>query len=162
MRVRTPQQELTSFFNPAFVALNIYALAEGYVKNNDKGIPLPLIYIAIPLSIHARTRSLLPATAAKKFHAWIQENQEILIGFGQRAAAMKQRVDQGLMVAHSAGLTEITSASSIIPIKKPRGTKSVLNYGDLKECFVAANRIGQMLSKIPDQSFVYYLLGIRP
>lgn len=162
MRSRIPLQDTRSFFNPGFIALNIYALALGYTKNEGAGIPIPLVYVGIPLCLHTNTRSVLPATASKRFHLWVQENQQILIGFGDRAAAMKQRVDLGIMFGCSASLIELTDAGKIISLKKPKGFSSKLLDGDPTDCFIASKRLGQMFSRIPKTALVYYMLGVRP
>jgi hypothetical protein len=162
MNSRVSMQEIRSLFNPAFIAINIHALAEGFTKDGHAGLPMPLAYIAIPLCLHTSTRNMMPSTSAKRFHIWVQENQQILVGFGRRAASMRTRVNQGIIFANSSSLITFTEDGSILNCKKPRGFSKILTSGDIKDCFSASKRMGGMLSKAPDLALVYYMLGVRP
>lgn len=162
MKSRSPMQEVRSFFNPGFIAANIHALAQGYTLNEKKGIPISLLYIGIPLCLHTRTRAALPSNASKRFYLWIQENQQVLVGFGDRASAMKKRVDLGLMFATSTSLTALSDSGGVISLRKPRGFSSLLYNGDSMDCFLASQRVGQMLSRVPNPALIYYMLGVRP
>lgn len=162
MNSRVPMQEIQSLFNPAFIAINIYALVDGFTKNGNVGLPMPLAYIAIPLCLHTSTRNIIPSTATKRFHIWVQENQQILVGFGRRAASMRTRVSQGIIFANSSSLITLTDDGTLSKLNKPKGFSKLLTTGDIEDCFSASKRIGLMLSRAPDPALIFYMLGVRP
>ena len=81
-------RELRALFNPAFCSMLIRETLKAYQTEDRKkgGMPLPAVYLILPLLLHHATRSSLPRTTRTSLTKWISEHPEIHIGLAGRVS----------------------------------------------------------------------------
>ena len=161
MKNNTKGQEYWAFFNPPFMAFNIHAMVAGFCKN-DIAAPYSVIFPGLALALHKETRLVLPKSANARFQNWVQENEEILIELPDRVRALRNPVRQGLTFGYSHGILSFSDQGSCTPNRLPRGSNSVKELQEVRECLNASTLIGKLFGKAGDDKLIFYLLGIKP
>lgn len=93
---RRPVEE-ANLFNPAFLCALAYEFVKAYDKEKDSGASLVLIVIALSICLHGTSRSRLPQTTIGYFYGWLQQNEDLLIGFPERARNLGPYIKQATM-----------------------------------------------------------------
>ena len=84
-------------FNPAFCGALSYEFVKSFrAASTNSGMELPLIFCALPISLHMETRRKLPSSTVTSLYTWLQRQPESLVGFAQRARDLAPYVKQGL------------------------------------------------------------------
>lgn len=76
--------EEASLFNPPFLGSLIYEFSKEYSKHKSSGAPLTYVPAVLTIALHAKTRSRLPYSTVTSLYEWIQDNEDLLIGFSSR------------------------------------------------------------------------------
>ena len=121
--------------NPALGGALIWRFACGYCPENQpsRGIPVPLAFVVLPMTLHARTCDEVTSTQIgsgfRKFEEKFNEQGDLLLAINQRAVAMRSLSMRSIRLALSAGLlTLLPEQATLWPrtYVPPRGTaKSV-------------------------------------
>lgn len=93
--VRTFEER--NLFNPAFVSALIRLFVSDSGKEYPVGIPMPLVVVALTASLHEKTRRYLPKTTITALYQWTQDNEDLLIGFPQRAKNITPIIREALI-----------------------------------------------------------------
>ena len=80
---RPPEE--ANLFNPAFVGSLIYEFSKEHKKHKYKAAPLEFIPLFLAIVLHAPTRHRLPYSTVTSMYEWLQENEDIKIGFSDRS-----------------------------------------------------------------------------
>ncbi len=91
--------EEANLFNPAFVGSLIYEYAKEYQKSKVNGVPLTFIPIALSITLHRPTRNRLPHSTISSLYQWVQENEDLLIGFHERVTGLLPYVREAIQFA---------------------------------------------------------------
>lgn len=102
--------EVQAMQNPALGATLIWRFACGYAPQNDghDGVPLPLVFVVLPVVLHERTRAEVTATRAasgvRKFEEKFQDRADLLLALNQRAISMRTLSLHSIRQALASGL----------------------------------------------------------
>lgn len=80
--------EEANLFNPAFVGSLIYEFIKAYQKSRFEGAPLTYVPIALAISLHRPTRARLPGRTVTSLYEWVQDNEDVLVGFHARVMGL--------------------------------------------------------------------------
>lgn len=95
-------QEDAHLFNPAFCGALSYEFCKSYCKTaNVESTELPILFCALPLSLHLDTRDILPDRTATSLYSWLERNPKALVGFAKRAQNITPYIKQGVSYAVS-------------------------------------------------------------
>jgi hypothetical protein len=162
--VRWPERptEVANLLNPAFCALILRESVRGFADDAPSGMPFPLVFLILPLTLHKRTREAFPNSIATKMHPWIENNQQAQVGFAQRCSAIVSHTKEALLFANANDLIEFTSDARLV-IKRPRLTRPAWP-GDSEptSCLDSARFLGRWLSRAGDTATVFAMWGVRP
>ena len=122
-----------------------YAVNETYsAKSRTEGVPLPLIFLVLPLSFHQRTATALASkTQPGALYKLLAEDREVTVGLQARMQAMADRTFQALSIGFQTNLLHLDSdhMRQVIPGRK---TPPVTHLTDeVKIILNAAKRLGQ-------------------
>lgn len=138
--------------NPALGAEVIwYAINEAFeLSGREKGVPLILAFIVLPLTFHKRSaRALAGKTKPGALYKAKSEEPQLTYGLQERMQAMSERTWQSLSLGIASGLLLLDSDAGmeLIPGKK----KAPMNHvtEDVKLLLNAAKRVGQALQELP-------------
>src|SRR5258708_14548942 len=87
------------------------AVLEAYeAKMRTAGVPLPLIFLVLPLPFHQRTAAALASkTQPGALYKALSEDREITVGLQARMQAMAERTFHGLSIAFQTNLLSLDS-----------------------------------------------------
>ena len=154
--------EIANLFNPAFCALIVRDGSQGFAEHNPTGMPYPLAFVLLPIVLHRGTRNILPKTIATKLHPWIEQHQEVKIGFPQRCAAMSTFTREAIIFAASGGLISISTSGTIQA--PPLRLKRVgwPNDSEPAICRERAHFVGRWLATAGETATIFAMWGVRP
>jgi hypothetical protein len=102
-------RELRAVQNPALAAMLLWRCASEYSAASDRAeqIPLPLLFLVLPILLHGETAELVTATQkasglrkfVEKFQLASHSKTDLLLSIAPRAVAMRNLTSQGLGIA---------------------------------------------------------------
>ena len=91
--------EEANLFNPAFVGSLIYEFVKSFQNVKADGVPLTYVPIALAISLHRPTRERLPFSTVTSLYEWVQDNEELLIGFHERMPGLLPYIREAMQFA---------------------------------------------------------------
>lgn len=141
--------------NPALGAYLMHEFALGFSPPDKEpiGIPMPLLFLVLPLVMHEATCATILSTQSSsgmrlfqhKFHA--QKEKDRLLGFHQRAVDTRPLSLRSLRIALSWGLLALATETGHIWAVKSKGFKSPSS--GVANLAKAANRLGNWCGGMP-------------
>lgn len=154
--------EARTLFNPMFCAFVLGSAIEAYNKEDNAGMPLPVLFLVLPLVLHSKTRSILPKTKASSLGLWSQEYESELLMLAKRANSLNKTTLQSLSLLQLNGCVEFVS-QKIKTQKKMGGVSSYINLSDeIKDIHSKSQFIGRWFANSGDAASIYSYLGVRP
>lgn len=95
---RRPPEE-ANLFNPAFLASLVYEFVKEYSKQTGRGAPLTFFGPNLSAVLHGPTRSRLPYSTVTSLYEWLQDNEDVLIGFANRVRGISPYFKEALRFA---------------------------------------------------------------
>ncbi len=134
----------------------------GFTEQSQNGMPYPLIFLLLPIVLHKNTRETLPKSLATKMHPWLQQNEEVKIGFSDRCAAITGYTREailfgvaGTLFRFSSDLTLQAPPLRLPPLAWPRDSEPVI-------CRQRARFVGKWLATAGDVTTIFATWGILP
>lgn len=160
--VERPQEE-AYLLNPSFCCLGITAATTSYHKVTQGGLPLPLIYIVLPITLHRPTRELLPRSQRTSFPKWIQDNAAVRVLFYERLMSLKTFTNEAILFGCDRRWLSIGTDASISTNQSEAAIRKMLQSLDdePKECVLKALFIGKWFAAAGPASTVMTLWGIQ-
>ncbi len=160
---RVPEEAF--LFNPAFCGALVVEFTREYSKARADGCPYVLPFCALPVSLHPRTRSLLPGTTITSMYTWIERNSEALIGYRDRARsfrpvfqeAIRYAVDRSALAISDKG--ELTVGKSKVAFTAK--FEQELTH-DARDCVAATKMLARWFARAGTTSTILSAWGIRP
>lgn len=153
--------EVAHLFNPAFCALILRECVLGFQERNPSGMPFPLIWFLLPIVLHKRTRLLLPKTLATKMHPWIQDNQEVRIGFAGRCTALLPNSREAFVFAANAGLLTL-DRGFIRAYRYPTLSVPWPKDSEPESCIEKARFLGKWIGTVGAVTTIFAMWGVCP
>lgn len=156
--------EIANLFNPAFCSSILNASVLGYNKVNNKDMPLPILFMILPIILHDPTRNALPNRVTKSLATWIKENNSIRILFYQRVLSLKPFTEEALMFSILHGWLRISEEGNLRSIKNEKSIDNILKKteGDLNSYIRHSKFLGRWFASIDAPQTIMALWGIRP
>jgi Family of unknown function (DUF6521) len=102
-------REVRAVQNPALAAMLLWRCASEYSATSDRAgrIPLPLLFLVLPILLHRETAELVAATQktsglrkfVEKFQLASHSKTDLLLSIATRAVAMRDLTSRGLGIA---------------------------------------------------------------
>jgi len=112
--------------NPAFGAAVLAAFVSGFYENDatKTGVPLPYLYVALPMILHSDIYCLIRSTRpslrhlAEKFVSVEYAGTDLLLSLHQRAIQMRKLTSECLGVMLATGLVDLNRSNArLVPRK---------------------------------------------
>lgn len=155
--VRTTEE--FALFNPAFLGYMINRAAYGWEKAQQRGIPVAVAYLVLPVALHGPTRRALPSTTRTNLLVWMQDHPLQVGSFPANAISLKQRVSDAINLASSTGLVVATDGllTRGSARKTPRGTSD-----EVRECFSKAEWVARWFAQTSPATSLFTYWGVKP
>jgi hypothetical protein len=126
------------------------AVQETYeAKGRTEGVPFPLVFLVLPLTLHRRTATVLASkTQPGAIYKALADDREITAGLQARMQALSDRTFHALSIAFSTGLIKMDQdhQHQLIPGKKTPPIVHVTD--DVRTILNAAKRVGQTFAEL--------------
>lgn len=157
-------KEEAYLLNPSFCALIAWSSAVGYRGDSNQGMPYVLPFVAIPLTLHMRTRHALPRGVRTSMPAWIEENTYFRVGFAERARSLTPFVREALLFGTVHGLFAFDDEHRLVPGPRPRALTGYLRKAtdEVMECVNKAEFVGKWLAASGSVETTMALWGVKP
>jgi hypothetical protein len=127
-----------------------HAVNEAYnAQGRADGVPLPLIFLVLPLTFHQRTAAALAAkTQPGALYKALAEEREITVGLQARMQAMADRTFHALSIALQTNLLNLDTdhMRQLVPGRKTPPVTHVTE--EVKTILNAARRVGQAFAEM--------------
>ncbi|ATG77171.1 three component ABC system middle component [Pseudoalteromonas sp. 1_2015MBL_MicDiv] len=153
--------EISELLNPAFCALLYSSIVDGYNSKALKKIPLYLPYILIPIILHKESRLVLPKTAASKFHLWLQNEPQIVVGLTERVNSLEPYISKSSLLLRGQGIIDLDEDFRVSLIDNKKINKMIKNAEYISEYTFAAKKLGAICGRFNCESTMLALLGIK-
>lgn len=151
-------------FNPAYCGVLIYEFIRSYKKAKGSDAPFALIFCALPIALHPRTRDRLPRSTVTKLFPWLQQNRDVRIGFADRARNLTPYVREALRYAlarRAIGFTE--NGLVVVGPKRASFTPTAADEAtpEIRDTVDAIRKIARWFAAAGDTSTILAAWGIR-
>ncbi|MBN2224065.1 MAG: hypothetical protein JW765_05260 [Deltaproteobacteria bacterium] len=158
-----PKEE-AYLLNPAFCCTTLAAAMWGYADEKGQGVPLPLVFMVLPIVLHKPTRRTLPANTRTSMAAWLLDNADARLLFYERLISLKPHTREaihfgmlvGWIVPRAGGLFQTTLNARDID----RAIRSLTN--EAHECIMRARFLGKWFALAGPAHTVMAFWGVRP
>ena len=154
--------EIANLFNPAFCAIVLRQSVRGFVQEKGEGLPFALAFLVLPIVLHKRTRELLPKSIATKMHPWIQDHQDVRVGFAGRCCALLPHTQEAIVFAATNDLLAMSANGRIEAPQVPLPSASWPDDSEPAVCISRARFVGRWLSTAGDVATIFAMWGVRP
>lgn len=157
-------KEVANLLNPAFCSSILNSSVLGYNQVNKKDMPLPILFMVLPIILHEPTRNALPNRVNKSLVTWIKENNSIRMLFHERVISLKPFTEEALMFSILHNWLSISKEGNIKSLKKQKDMRINLKeseenlYGFIKR----SQFLGRWFASIDAPQTIMALWGIRP
>ncbi|MES0871288.1 three component ABC system middle component [Pseudovibrio sp. SCP19] len=157
--------EEASLFNPAFIGALIFEFVKPYEKAHVQGAPITFLPLALAVVLHKPTRKRLPGTTVTSMFEWLQNNEDVLIGLGQRSrgvAPYMQEAFRFLLSSSHLGLKD-RHYIGIGPIKanfSPKFLES--STPEVREIVSKMQFLSRWFAKSGSETTILAGWGVRP
>jgi Family of unknown function (DUF6521) len=118
-------------------------------KGRSEGVPLPLVFLVLPLTFHKRTATLLASkTQPGALYKALGDDRELTVGLQERMQALADRTFQALSIGFQTGLLLLDQdrERQLIPGRKSPPVTHVTE--EVKIILNAAKRVGQAYAEM--------------
>ncbi|MGO9273217.1 MAG: three component ABC system middle component [Terriglobia bacterium] len=154
--------EIAHLLNPAFCALILVHSVRGFIEETAAGLPYPLAFLVLPVVLHKPTREALPASIATKMHPWLENHQEVQVGFADRCASVVGHTREAIVFAVARNLLRISNDARIEApeqrLRRPRWPSD----SEPAVCLDKARFVGRWMANAGQTATLYAMWGIRP
>jgi len=161
---RRPPEE-ANLFNPAFVASLLYEFAKEYSKQTSRGVPLTFFGPSLAAVLHRPTRSRLPYSTVTSLYEWLQDNEDILIGFAKRVQGISPYCKEALRFALQKETLVLSNGHSIqLGVKKGHFPANFLRdtTTETKDIIERNRFFARWFAKSGSEATIVAAWGVRP
>lgn len=148
--------------NQALGAYAIWRFGLGFQERNGQPVSLPLVFLLLPLILHAPTLAMVLSTQkASGLHLFAGKlggRREDLLAVHGRAMALRQLTLESLMVAEQSRLVRIDSSAATIWAFSPHHELLVPTLPErIRRIAPASEKIGYWFSGLSEQQVAHTL-----
>lgn len=160
--LRAPEEAY--LFNPPFIGSLTTEFVKSYGKSHSVA-PMTLAVVALAAVLHGQTRRRFPYSTVTSLYEWLQDNEDLLVGFAKRAQGLLPYVKEGTIfaVSHNAlcveqghhlcqGAAKATFSSAFLETATP----------EIKEIVDRTRFLARWFAKSGSEASILAAWGVRP
>lgn len=159
-----PREE-AYLFNPAFCAALLHEFVKEFQKAKGQPVPFVLLFCALPVALHGKTRRALPGSTVTSLYSWRERNPEVLVGFAERAGSLRPIVQEALRFAIDRSALAFGDEGAVMlghrALSVARKLEETLTE-DARDCIAASRLLGRWFAKAGTASTIMAAWGIKP
>lgn len=153
--------EIAYGLNPAYNALLLYEAISAFQKNRQRGMPLALVFLVLPLVFYTKMRESLPSNEHSSLYEWLRNHPEVRINFSRKVSQLVPYTKESIIFAMQTGVIEINEYGNAVKKKelKKLDWPAEARVADARE---KAKFLGKWFSFLGNVETIYRSFGIRP
>lgn len=155
-------EEIANLLNPAFCGEVIRRCVSSYQnkKGGDINIEYELIFLILPIVLHNTTRSKINPRSRKQLHTWLQENQEVRIGFSSRVKQLIPYTKEAMSFLMIHGAIQFDDSGRVyIPNYTPTNIDVNTEIGSI---YKSAEVLGKWFANAGTTPTIFTMWGVKP
>lgn len=153
--------EVANLLNPAFCGEILVRAIAQYQTTSQEPLPYALAFLVLPIVLHKRTREQIPAQARVQLHAWIQQHQNLRVGFADRASQMVPITNESIMFLLQLNQLSIDRQGRLAT-RTRRGARKVPTSEEIDDCYRKAQVVGRWFARAGASENVFTMWGVKP
>ncbi|SER91008.1 three component ABC system middle component [Salisediminibacterium halotolerans] len=154
--------EISHLLNPAFCGEIIRRTLIAYQQKSETNLEFPLIYLVLPITLHRETRERIELSSRNKMHVWLQANQDIRIGFSERAKQLVPITNEAIQFLLNQRALEIGVEGDLRVTPYRRKKIEGYSSGEIQDIMKKAEKVGKWFSSAGTTSTIFTMWGVRP
>jgi hypothetical protein len=162
-RMRPPEE--ANLFNPPFICALSFEFLKSYSKDREDGASLFIIIVALTIALHAPSRQRLPYSTVTPLYAWVQENEDLLIGLATRAKNLTPYIREAVRFGMGVNAIRVTDSSNLgVGTVKGHFPKifSDQTTSETQDIIERSRFLGRWLAKSGSEISISAALGVKP
>jgi hypothetical protein len=160
---RVPEE--AHLFNPAFCGALVVEFTREFQKARDSACPFILPFCALPVSLHPKTRDLLPSTTVTSLYTWMERHSDSIIGYKERAMSFRPVLQEAIRFAVDRCALVVNDEGGLVTGPSRVAFTATFEQGlthDARDCVTATRLLGRWFAKAGTTSTILSAWGIRP
>ncbi|OLN21610.1 hypothetical protein BTO30_14100 [Domibacillus antri] len=155
-------EEIANLLNPAFCSEIIRRCLKKYNQVADKPFDYSLLFLILPIVLHAPTREQINTRMRKPMHVWLEQNQYLRIEFGKRAKALVPVTKESISFLLQNKALLIDDEGKILLKKYKKRKISGHEQGEIADIFKKSEFVGQWFASAGTPTTIYMMWGVKP
>lgn len=159
--------EQRNLLNPAFCAIVLLQLAQGYAKEASDGgvedrLPLELAFVGSSFVLRGQTREQLPSTVRTSLATWIRDHPLERSAVAKGVVVLRPYVREAAIFGAQHGVLGV-DGRSVVAVDSPAALTAFLrtSSAEVRDCIRSATFVGRWLWKAGAPATVLALLGVQ-
>jgi len=159
--------ETATLLNPVFTCLLMTQSCLAFEKESGCAMPIPFVYLVLPLVLHCETRKSMPRSMATHLSNWALGNKALRVGLPSRVNHLIPYTSEGLVLGFSLSILGLYSNARIGSgtIKLRNAFTHLTRFlnettDEVRDCCKKSEFLGKWLSRAGDVVTVYQILGM--
>lgn len=161
--------EQRNLLNPAFCAVVVWHLADGYAKEatalevGQQALPFELAFVGASLVLRGQTRDQLPRTIRSSLATWVHDHPLERSAVAKGVVVLREPVREALLFGAQHQLLSLDGrriAAGELKSKKIKGYLSASSI-EVRDCMRQAMFVGRWLCTAGAPTTVLALLGVQ-
>lgn len=153
--------EVANLLNPAFCGEILLRAIAQYRTTSGQAFPYALAFLVLPIVLHKRTRESIPLRTRQQLHAWLQEHQEVRVGFAERAKEMVPFTSETVMFLLQLNQLAVSDRGELL-IRRRSGARRVQTTAEIEDCYKKALLVGRWFARSGAVENVFAMWGVKP
>ncbi len=153
--------EVANLLNPAFCGEILIRAVSQYERTSQQPFPYGLAFLVLPIVLHKRTREQIPAPARVQLHAWLQQHQDVRVGFAERTKQMVPITSESLMFLLQLDLLSIDQLGRLVARPRRRMPR-IPTSREIDDCYNKAGIVGRWFARAGASENVFTMWGVKP
>lgn len=154
-------REITALLNPAFCSVVIYEFVAGYQSEAGRPLDLPLVFFALPVSLHAQSRAAMQRTNVRTgVQSWLSDHPQVRLGLKTRINQTATYTREALIFGCSVGLLEIQGTRVGIGRQNLSKARALPLDDERKHIFANSRKLGRWFGRVDDARTLLISFGV--
>jgi Family of unknown function (DUF6521) len=153
--------EVANLLNPAFCGAILLRAISEYQRTSQEFFPYALTFLVLPIILHKNTREQIAPQTRVQLHAWIQQHQDVRVGFADRASQLVPITNESIMFLLQLNQLSIDQRGRF-EAHTQRQTLRVPTSEEIDDCYRKARIVGRWFARAGVSENVFAMWGVRP
>jgi hypothetical protein len=153
--------EVANLLNPAFCGEVLFRAISECQATSRQPFPYALTFLVLPIVLHKRTREQIPIPARVQLHAWLQQHQDVRVGFAGRTKQMVPITYESMLFLLQLNQLSIDEQGHLIARIRRRPPQLQTSL-EIEDCYRKARIVGRWFARAGASENVFTMWGVKP